>query len=71
MASDGSAASASAGFGCRILRSAVQPLPRMHEILLQRIHFNSVIHGFSYLSTHAVWFHVDDQRLNRWFAYMV
>lgn len=37
-------------------RTAAQPLPRMHETLLQRIHFNSVIHGFSYLSTNVTWF---------------
>lgn len=36
--------------------TAAQPLPRMHEILLRRIHYNSVIHGFSYLSTNVTWF---------------
>lgn len=61
MASNSIAASFFAGFGCRILWpdccTAMQPLPRMHVILCQRIHYNSVIQGFCYLSTNVMWFY--------------
>lgn len=35
----------------------LQPLPRMHVILCQRIHYNGVVQGFCYLSTNVMWFY--------------
>lgn len=61
MASNGIAASFFVGFGCGILWSdgcaAMLPLARIHVILCQRIHYNSVIQGFCYLSTNVMWFY--------------